>query len=255
MNFLTAAYTDIGARKDINQDSVLVIEASTDRGQVLLASVCDGMGGLSKGEAASASMVNALGKWFIHAFPALLYKGFEERELWEEWDSLVAGTNRVIGEYGLSHRTELGTTCTAVLACGNDYYTLNVGDSRIYLLSDSIRQLTKDQTYVQWEMDAGHMTEEEALTDPRRNVLMQCIGASHVVRPVFGHGKMCPGLVFMLCSDGFCHAATQEEFYQAFHPEAMTGRAVMEQRMKDLVDLNMARGEDDNISVILIKTY
>ena len=54
MNYLTATQTDIGTRKKTNQDSMIVMQAATDRGQVLLASVCDGMGGLAKGEVASA---------------------------------------------------------------------------------------------------------------------------------------------------------------------------------------------------------
>lgn len=255
MNFITATHTDVGTRKKTNQDSMLVMQASTDRGQVLLASICDGMGGLSKGEVASASMVNALVKWFTQKFPELLSRGLPEQELWNQWNELIVNTNRIIGDYGVREHTSLGTTCTAILIVGSDYYIMNIGDSRIYLFSDNIYQLTKDQTYVQREIDAGRMTPEQSLTDPNRSVLLQCIGASNIVTPVFGHSTAAPNEVFMLCCDGFRHVITPQEFYQAFNPSVITTKAVMQQKMKDLTELNIARGEDDNISVILVRTY
>ena len=65
-------HTDTGRRKKINQDSMLVLEAETDRGNILFAAVCDGMGGLSKGETASAAMIRAFVNWFRNDLPALI---------------------------------------------------------------------------------------------------------------------------------------------------------------------------------------
>lgn len=255
MNYLTATQTDIGTRKKTNQDSMIVMQAATDRGQVLLASVCDGMGGLAKGEVASAAMVRALEKWFDNNLPALLATGFSEEILWQEWKTLIEDTNEKIGDYGRNHHTALGTTCVALLIIDQNYYILNVGDSRIYLLADTIYQLTKDQTYVQKEMDEGRMTYEQSLVDPQRSVLLQCIGASRFVEPVFHHGQYMPGTVFMLCCDGFRHVIMPEEFYQAFRPDQMTNPDIMRNRIEDLIRLNIQRNEDDNISAILVKTY
>lgn len=86
-----------------------------------------------------------------------------------------------------------------------------------------------------------------------RNVLLQCIGAGGAVSPAFSHGKTAAGQVFLLCSDGFRHVISPEEFYQAFYPPRMTGEEVMEQSIVDLTRLNMERGENDNISAILVK--
>lgn len=255
MNYLTATQTDIGTRKKTNQDSMIVMQAATDRGQVLLASVCDGMGGLAKGEVASAAMVRALEEWFTQSLPQLLEEGFEEDKLWAQWKDLVERTNHRIGDYGRAHHTALGTTCVAMLIVGTDYYILNVGDSRAYLLADTIYQLTKDQTYVQREMDEGRMTYEQSLVDPQRSVLLQCIGASKLVNPVFHHGQYAPGTVFMLCCDGFRHVILPEEFYQAFRPDLMNSTEIMNNRLSDLIRLNIQRNEDDNISAILIKTH
>ena len=255
MNYLTATHTDIGTRKKTNQDSMIVMQAATERGQVLLASVCDGMGGLAKGEVASAAMVHELEKWFDNSLPTLLAGDFSEEALWKQWKKLVDETNEKIGDYGRMHHTALGTTCTALLIIDQDYYILNVGDSRIYLLADTIYQLTKDQTYVQREMDEGRMTYEQSLTDPQRSVLLQCIGASRFVDPAFSHGQFAPGTLFMLCCDGFRHVIMPGEFYQAFRPDQMTNPDIMKNRIDDLIRLNIQRNEDDNISAILVKTY
>lgn len=257
MNFLTAFYTDVGTRKKTNQDSMVIMQARTGAGNVLFASVCDGMGGLAKGEVASAAMVHAFAGWFEKQLPVLLQEAaggaIREEGLWEQWSSLIEDTSRLIESYGRNIHVALGTTAVGVLVLENDYYTLNVGDSRAYLLADSIYQLTKDQTYVQREMDAGRMTYEQTLTDPQRSVLLQCIGASPVVRPVFSHGKTSAGHVFMLCCDGFRHVIAPHEFYQAFHPAQMTDETVMKQRLEQMTRLNIDRNEDDNISALLVR--
>ena len=69
MRYVATADTDIGISKDTNQDSVLIKHASTDKGEVLLAVVCDGMGGLSKGELASATVIRAFADWFDNELP------------------------------------------------------------------------------------------------------------------------------------------------------------------------------------------
>ena len=241
MNFLTATHTDVGTRKKTNQDSMIIMQAETKLGNVLFASVCDGMGGLAKGEVASAAMVNAFARWFEKDLPALL----------EQNASRLSALYGGVGDIHIA----LGTTAVGVLVIGEDYYTLNVGDSRVYLLADNIYQLTKDQTYVQREMDAGRMTFEQTLTDPQRSVLLQCIGASQIVRPVFSHGKTAAGHVFLLCCDGFRHVIAPQEFYQAFHPSQMTNEEIMKQRLVEMTHLNIERREDDNISALLVKLY
>lgn len=64
MNFITEAHTDVGIKKKTNQDSVLILEADTEYGNIALAAICDGMGGLANGEVASASLVKAYAAWF-----------------------------------------------------------------------------------------------------------------------------------------------------------------------------------------------
>lgn len=255
MKFLTANHTDVGTRKKTNQDSMLVMQADTDKGQVLLASVCDGMGGLAKGEVASAAMVRTLQDWFANRLPYLLAEGLVPEKLFADWRELVRDTNSRIMSYGRKLHADLGTTCVILLIAENRYFTLNVGDSRIYWLTDNIYQLTKDQTYVQQEIDKGRMTYEEAYNHPNRSVLLQCIGASSQVEPVFGQGQTDPGQVFMLCCDGFRHVIHPQEFYDSLNARVLTDENVMKQQLDRLVRLNIQRGEVDNISAILVRTY
>ena len=258
MNFFTAVHSDAGSRKKKNQDSVLLMEAETKQGGILFAAVCDGMGGLSRGETASAAMVNAFAKWFERGMPYLARSfqtgTFCRERLWKQWTRLINHTSSCIEAFGRSNHISLGTTAAGLLICREAFYTLNVGDSRVYLLTDQLNCLTRDQTYVQQEVDAGRMTYEQSLIDPYRNVLLQCIGTGPTVRPAFGCGRAASGQVFLLCSDGFRHVVTEEEIYSAFCPREMTGEEIMERRLFEMTEIIKERHEEDNISAVLIRT-
>lgn len=255
MNYLTAVHTDVGIRKKTNQDSVLIETAATDYGQVLLSVVCDGMGGLAKGEVASAILIKAFSNWFHREFPKILYGGMEANVLRSSWTNLILEQNQKISEYGLNYNVSLGTTVAAMLLIDNIYYVINVGDSRVYYIKNGITQMTVDQTFVQREMDLGRMTLEEARNHPKRNVLLQCVGASSVIEPDFYVGEFEQDSVFMMCSDGFRHVIHPEEFYERLKPDMMVTEEKMKESAVYFTELNKLRREDDNISVALIRAY
>lgn len=253
MNFKIAAHTDIGIKKKTNQDSVLVKVAQTDFGKVCFAVICDGMGGLSKGELASAALVRYLSGWFEKEFPELLYQGLSLEALQKSWNDLIRRVNRRISSYGHAAHIDMGTTMVILLVVDHVYYIANVGDSRVYLLREEIEQITKDQTFIQREMDEGRMTWEEARRDSRRNVLLQCIGASEVVVPDFYTGNIMSGSSFLLCSDGFRHVVTAEELYQYLSPYRIFNEDMMQAGIEYLIELDKYRQESDNISAVLIR--
>ena len=255
MNFLTAFHTDIGIKKKTNQDSLLIHQAQTDAGNVLLAVICDGMGGLAKGEVASACMIHAFSDWFRLEFPNMLSAGLRPEALRASWEKLVSGVDQKIVNYSIENNVSMGTTCVALLLIEHTYYIMNIGDSRIYLLSDNIYQMTKDQTYVQREMDAGRMTYEESLRDPQRNVLLQCIGASPSIEPDFFMGDLQVNQCYLICCDGFRHVINPQEFYQFLNPNVCNDPAIMQQNLVYLTELNKQRNETDNITAVLIRTY
>lgn len=255
MNFITAFHTDVGIRKKTNQDSLLIHQAQTDAGNVLLAVICDGMGGLAKGEVASACMIRAFSDWFQTELPAMLDGGLQPEALRQSWENLVSAVNQKITVYSMEHSVSMGTTCVALLVVNDTYYIMNIGDSRIYLISDNIYQLTKDQTYVQREMDEGRMTYEESLVDPQRNVLLQCVGASPVIEPDFFMGDVLINQCFLLCCDGFRHVINPEEFFQYLNPTVSTSAGAIQQNLMYLTELNKQRMENDNITAVLIRSY
>lgn len=255
MNFMTVAVTDIGIKKNTNQDSALIKVANTDLGRVAFCVVCDGMGGLAKGELASATLIKEFSDWFIQSLPALLYKGINEIEINNQWADIIQKQNLKIMGFGKSIGVNLGTTLTALLIFQNRYYIVNVGDSRAYAITDTLNVITKDQTLMAREIELGNMTPEEAKNDPRKNVLLQCVGASQIIVPDFFAGNFQAGTVFMLCSDGFRHEITDDEIYNSFAPAFMKDKETMEANAKKLVELNKQRAEMDNITVTLIKTF
>lgn len=253
MRFLSAVHTDVGIRKSTNQDSALLMEANTEAGSVLLSIICDGMGGLAKGELASATVIQAFSRWFENDLPPIVNSPDPEKMIFAQWQELILECNRKIAAYAGTRNISMGTTLNGILFMNGRYYAVNVGDSRAYLLTDALYQLSKDHSFVQREVDMGRMTPEEALTSPRRNVLLQCVGASRVVAPDFTVGEYAPGQVFMQCSDGFRHAVTPEELYEYLNPDALTDEQTMHDNAVYLTELNKNRRETDNITVLLVK--
>lgn len=253
MDFLTAAHTDVGIRKTTNQDSALVMKAQTDCGSVLLTVICDGMGGLAKGEVASATVIRAFGDWFERELPKLLHLEDPERMIFGEWEELVMDCNRRISEYAGRLGLSMGTTLNAALFMKGRYYLINIGDSRAYMISNGLYQLTKDQSYVQREVDLGHITPEEAAVHPQRNMLLQCVGASPIITPDYYTGAYEPGQVYLQCSDGFRHTITPEEIFRYLNDSVLTDEQMMLENAVYLTELNKRRHETDNITVLLVK--
>lgn len=255
MEYLVTANTDIGTVKQTNQDSVSVKVIHTCQGKMVFALLCDGMGGLEKGEVASASVVAAFDRWIRERLPILCQKQIEDGDIRSEWEELISHLNTTIKQYGAVRGVKLGTTIAAILITRQRYYIVNVGDSRVYEIGDCLRQLTEDQTFVAREIALGNMTAEEAKADDRRNVLLQCVGASEDVFPDFFFGTPLQQGVYMLCSDGFRHEISAEEIYRFLCPQELWDEETINQRALELIHLNKERMESDNISVIVIRTF
>lgn len=252
MKFLVAADTDAGLIKLTNQDSILIKHAAYDGGHVLMAVVCDGMGGLSHGEVASATVIKAFGRWFTDELPVEL-EAPDLEIIAHNWSLMLKKLNTDLAEYGEMAKSSLGTTFTGMLFINDKYVIVHVGDTRAYHINSyEARKLTTDQTFVAREIARGTMTPEQARVDKRRNVLLQCIGASKVVEPEIILGTAEKGM-YMLCSDGFRHKITAEEIRNAFDPQKNTSKEIMQRNARMLIDTVKDRQERDNISVIIIK--
>lgn len=251
MHFTFTADTDIGTTKDTNQDSVLVKHGKYFGGEILMAVICDGMGGLSKGELASATVIRSFERWFNEELPYEL-ENLDLQVIGGKWSLMLKDLNIKILEYAQSNKITMGTTFTGMLFVGEGYVITHVGDTRVYHIGNKLSQLTNDQTFIAREIKKGTLTMEQAKTDKRRNMLLQCVGASENLEPEIIVGKQEKG-AYMLCSDGFRHEISESEMYESLNPMNFLNEETMRSNARYLIELVKQRNEKDNISVILIK--
>lgn len=250
MRYIQSYYTDIGVKRTTNQDSLALIKADTDFGEVLLALVCDGMGGHQSGEIASKVIIKKFSKWFKESFPIILYEEFSFEELRIQWKLLINECNRVLVDYGRKNNIEMGSTVTAFLFVKDQYYVAHVGDSRGYKINNNALQITDDHSFLAEEVRKGNMTREEAKRDKRKNILVECVGITPTVKIEFYSGDVNKKDCFIICSDGFWHYLENDEFVRYLKGSQFSDNKKMRMHLNYLVDLVKQRGEKDNISVI-----
>lgn len=255
MDFIIQAVTDVGNVKETNQDSMSVKRLSTCQGAMVFAILCDGMGGLSKGEVASASVVRAFEQWVSQELQGLVRFPIDEAVIKSQWEGVLQEQNQEIQAYSKRTGCSMGTTAVILLLTQEKYYIMNVGDSRAYELQTELRQLTEDQTLVAEEVRKGILTEEQAKTDARRSVLLQCVGASENIFPAMYSGEIKKDAVYFLCSDGFYHEISEEEIAYYLQPAALSDAQAMEKNGNYLIFLDKQRQERDNISLVMIRCY
>src|SRR5436305_5259960 len=194
VRLLHAARTDVGMIRSGNEDN-FAVNAGGDRGLFIVA---DGMGGHAAGEVASEMAVQ------IIELELSSIKDLEEKASSERVMEALRKANRNIHDRTITEvdKQGMGTTASVLLLANNRYLIGQVGDSRVYLLRDgALKQLTKDHSYVQEQVDAGFLTPEQARYHPYSNVITRCVGASPDVQPDVYQGDIRTGDVFLVASD------------------------------------------------------
>lgn len=251
--------TDLGRTRDHNEDTYLVADLSTGsvvsslaaaehtigpRGSLFM--VADGMGGAAAGELASSMAAQVIFE-HLNAHWRGDADGSSERFAFRIREA-VERANAEIHAYSQEHADVrgMGTTLTAAGVFGSMLFLAQVGDSRAYLVRDGRAfQLTKDQSLTQRLVDAGELTEEEAETNVRRNIILQALGPDPRVRVVLSMEELRRGDVLVVCSDGLSGPVRKDEIADlvAREPDlTKVGSA--------LIDLANERGGPDNITVV-----
>ena len=231
---LCAGVSEKGPVKSVNQDAYLVKRAQTSAGDVALAVVADGMSGLQRGQVASGAIVRAFDEWFQRDLPlageSLGFSGAAfARAVQVQWANLLQEINLSLLKCGLHEGVSMGAACTVFLVAAETYYVMQVGDTRLYCLDDrAVCQITRDQTFAAREIAAGRLTSNEAERHPLRNSLLQCVGASHDLTPVFSQGPFDKRYSYLVCSDGFRRSLTDAELHQALNASTLRARGVAE---------------------------
>ena len=200
----TIGMTDIGNGRPSNQDAYLLRQKEKDGKLYLLAVVCDGMGGLKKGEIASRYIVEVLKQWFDET----LFEGLSEMGIDMIEQNLIdlirkINQNLLLMSRRMEEVKSMGSTLTLLFVEDHEFFVLNVGDSRTYWFDRDRKFVTTDHTLVELELRAGHLTKEQARKDPRRHILVQCVGVTKDIRVDCYKGRLHPGMEFLLCTDGF----------------------------------------------------
>lgn len=251
MDFYISASTDVGTKKQVNQDSLMVRKLSTPTGKMVFAVLCDGMGGLKHGEIASSSVISAFSEWMYSCLPELSKCDIEDGEIRRQWCKVIDSQNEAIRTLGQDNDCKIGSTATVMLLTEKRYYILNIGDTRAYEISEGgIRQITKDHTVVENEVELGNMTVFQAENSPVRSALTKCIGVAVEAEPDMFFGDTKRNTVYMLCCDGFRHKITDEEMRMNLFPTGNMAPDGIKSYEEALITAIKQRGETDNISVI-----
>lgn len=258
MHFLSEMHSDIGICRQVNQDACCVRMMDIEGSCLVLAAVCDGVGGMQEGGYASKSTIQFLNNWFDYTVgKGIRGKGREQLMdyLQGEIEQCIQKQNRLVYEYAREKKIRTGTTLTLLAMAEGKYITAQVGDSRAYCLGRGLRQLTEDQSVVAREVKAGRLSKEEAKHDKRRNLILQCIGDSENLQVAYGRGRAEAGEVFFLCSDGFVHELEDHEIKELLNPSLLVSRSAIKKSLIEAVSLVKSRGERDNITVVLVKAH
>ena len=143
----------------------------------------------------------------------------------------------------------MGSTVVAGLLHASKVTLAHVGDSRAYLIAESIQQITTDHSVVAQLVSKGELTPDEARVHPRRNEIYRMIGFGRPVQPDLFTLQLQAGDVLLLCSDGLSNLVTDDELRAT-----VAGGQSLEQAAQGLVDVANSRGGDDNITVVLVRT-
>ncbi len=251
IHFTAGAATRKGKNKSVNEDSLIVRHIEFSGNEVLMAIVCDGVGGLAQGELASSTVIRRFSDWFDHELIAELEHP-DIDILADQWRLIIRRLNSVIVEYGTAKNEKLGTTCTGLLFINDKWLMVHVGDTRVYRFGEDIERMTVDQTFVEREIELGRLTPEEAKSDRHKNALLQCVGGSANLQPQITQGTVSSG-AYLICSDGFRHKISESEMKAQIEQMQRGDKEEITMILEEMENTAVERKETDDISAILIR--
>jgi len=233
MSFDCVSRTHVGLRRKVNEDSILV---RTERG---LWAVADGMGGHEAGDVASAMVTEALQR-----LPVVY--GLDQTV-----EAAIASLNAVNGELIRlaregGHARTIGTTIVGLAIADGQFRCFWAGDSRAYRIRHGqIRRLSRDHSLVQDLVDAGMLNSADAERHESANVITRAVGVSEDLTIDSSSGEAASGDLFLLASDGLTRLVPDDEILEELtsaSPDVAADR---------LVELVLARGAPDNVSIVI----
>ena len=253
MQIKHAAKSDVGMKRDNNEDNFLVFAEQN------LFAAFDGMGGHAAGEVASAIAAQEVKEFFDFTgkdedatwpFKGEKQKSYDENRL---VTAIKLANARIIeASESDAHKKNMGTTAVAVHfvernGAGAKALVAHVGDSRVYLYrAPKLTRITIDHSLVEEYLRLGKITEEEAKNFPQKNIILRALGQQRQVDVEINAYQPQPGDIFLLCSDGLSGMIT-DEVMQSIMQKAQS----LEGATAKLIDTANANGGVDNVTVVL----
>ena len=232
------AKTDVGRKREINQDYVYVTDKPIGPFPNLLV-VADGMGGHKAGDFASKYTVK------------VLREELESTSLDKPEEILRNVVTKANHELIRAAHTDvklegMGTTLVAGTVIGNTLYFANVGDSRLYLINDKIRQLSKDHSLVEEMVRLGGIKAEEAKNHPDKNIITRAIGVKEDVEADIYEYRLKKGDIILMCTDGLSNMVEDEDMF-----DIVKGARDIVEAVLMLIEKANSNGGRDNIGVVM----
>lgn len=238
----TFSLTDIGKKRTMNQDFVYTSEAPVGNLPNLFI-VADGMGGYNGGGFASSHTVEVISN-VAAASPET-----NPRKILE--NAIIVANKEIRKKASESEELEgMGTTVVACTIAGDVLHVANVGDSRLYIVNDEIRQITEDHSYVEEMIKVGGLDRESARTHPQKNIITRAVGAEDYIIPDFFTVKLKSSDIVLMCTDGLTNMVCDDDILTIIRKERdIVGKA------EGLISAANDNGGKDNVGVILIDPF
>lgn len=233
--------TDVGQKREINQDFIYCNQNSVGALPNLFI-VADGMGGHNAGDYASRFTVETFTNLIVNSV-AKTPIGMIETAMSKTNDLLIAEAKEHSDLQGM------GTTFVMATIIGDVMYVANIGDSRLYLIRDDIKQITEDHSLVEEMVKNGEIEREEARFHPNKNVITRAIGANQSVAADYFEVFLQAGDIILLCSDGLSNMLGDAEILEI----VKDCNDDIEAAGKRLIDKANENGGKDNIAIVIVK--
>ncbi len=234
--------TDIGKKRKLNQDFVYTSnEPVGNLPNVFI--VADGMGGHQAGDYASKCTVQTMVREIKGSFEKSAIRIFSK--------AICVANEQIRRKAGEDESLAgMGTTVVAATCLGKYLQVANVGDSRLYIINDEVRQITRDHSLVEEMVRMGGIDRETAKHHPDKNIITRAIGARDTIEIDFFYEELKSGDIVLLCSDGLTNMLEDEEIGRI-----LRDKSSLEERAEKLVEAANNNGGKDNIAVIIIDAF
>ena len=238
----TFSITDTGIAREMNQDYYFSSDGPVGNLPNLYI-VADGMGGHKAGDYASRYTIERI-------VASVMRSGLQEPV------AIIKGAIRKANELLVDESKEdeskrgMGTTVVIATIEEDKMVVANVGDSRLYVVGSSMRQVTRDHSLVNEMVRLGEINAAEARIHPDKNIITRAIGASAQVEADFFEVELERTDQILMCTDGLTNMVRDEEIFRI-----MNGKETLEEKAEILVKTANANGGRDNITVMIIKPF